>query len=143
MVELFLFYIFVVNKKTRNMESQTLSKELSLIDEKTYNLFNRLVSKNSFNFLVQVSENTKLLVNQMIDEIINDYMLDALPMIEVRNEIAGKTYMAYVCLVNDKRILVVNSDTEKKVDIKFSDIATLEDKLVLLNEMEEYLVETN
>ena len=30
MVELFLFYIFVVNKKTRNMESQTLSKELSL-----------------------------------------------------------------------------------------------------------------
>lgn len=134
--------------RTKNNTMDFTSKELSLALENTKvcasRLFNELVSNGTiFSFLKQVSEDKTLTDQEIAKQLTSDCELHLLPTIEFRSDITGDVYDAHVCIVSDKRILVITMDNEDTRELKFEDIASLEDKLILLNEMEEYLVEPN
>lgn len=65
-----------------------------------------------------------------------------LPTIERRCDISGDVDDVHVTLVSAERIQVVKMSDETVMNIKFNNIASLEDMLILLNEMENYLVES-
>lgn len=125
------------------MKSQKLSLNLQELTTDASNLFNELVNKHEFNFLKQVSEDKDKLTNEILAQLVGDCELDVLPTLEFRNDITGVTFDAHVCVVSSTRILVISRDSEIRFELKFTDLASLEDQLILLNEMEEYLVETN
>ena len=125
------------------MKSQKLSLNLQELTTDASKLFNELVNKHEFNFLKQVSDDKTKTNEEILTDLDVDCELDVLPTLEFRNDITGDTYDAHVCIVSSTRILVISRDSETRFELKFTDLASLHDQLILLNEMEEYLVETN
>lgn len=126
------------------MESQNLSNDLVKIQKRTSQLFNELIADNTvFNFLKQVSEDKSKDTNEILKDLIETWEVDVLPIVEFRNEDSGNVYNAHICVISNENIMVLGEKSNKCFSVKFEDLASLEDKLILLNEMEEYLVESN
>lgn len=121
------------------MKSTLLSQQLLDLTTKASELFNDLVFKAEYNFLKEVSENKSLSNSELIEELKENWELDSLPIIDVVNEITGEHHTSYVCLVSHKTITVIDMDSDDVKNVEFEDLASLEDKLIVLNEMEELL----
>lgn len=123
--------------------SGLLSAKLEEVKVSAYELFNKLVDDGSeVNFLKQASEDKSKLTNQIREELKENGELYLLPTIERRCDISGDVDDVHVTLVSAERIQVVKMSDETVMNIKFNNIASLEDMLILLNEMENYLVES-
>lgn len=123
--------------------SGLLSNKLEEVKVSAYELFNKLVDDGSeVNFLTEYSTEETKCNDEIIEELRGNGELYVLPTIERRCDISGDVDDVHVTLVSAERIQVVKMSDESVMNIKFNNIASLEDQLILLNEMENYLVES-
>ena len=119
--------------------SNLLSQKLEDLKVQASDLFNHLVSEGTeYDFTEQVGTSSEPTVQERYrDMVITDSNCE-LPLIEVRNAM-GKVLDMYVGYVSAEKIILFNMETGVVTEhYKFTDIASLEDQLVLLNEMYEY-----
>ena len=125
-------------------KSNFISAELSIIESKVYSLFDELVSNGkTFDFVKEVNDDKTLNFEDGINELRELSELHLLPTIEYRNDLTGNVLDIHVTKVTSEKIQVIKMEDEKPLDLKFKDLASIEDRLILLNEMETYLVDSN
>lgn len=121
------------------MRSKELSQQLTGVEIKTDYLFEQIV-RDEYDFVKEVTEDKSLTHIEALQELIGNNELYLLPTIEFRDYLTGNTFDGHVCKVRGLSIYIVKMDDEIKVIKKFTNCASLEDKLVLLNEMENLVV---
>lgn len=121
------------------MESSKLSKQLESIEIQADQLFDKLVSGGkTVNFLQELNEDEPKTDKEIRDELTETGEVEALPRIELRNSFSGEVSNMYMCVVTEGGISALDDNNTYSV-INFRNVASLEDKLVLLNEMENCL----
>lgn len=120
--------------------SEFLSQSLKDVETLSYKCFDNLLKqKDEFNFVNKVVKGGLLPHKGKIEYLKDACELHLLPTIERRSDINGSVDDVHVTLVTSERIEVVRMSDEKVMDIKLSDVASIEDKVILLTEMEKYL----
>ena len=135
----FILYICDIIKTTI-MKSSELSQTLQDLELKASKLFNELLEqKPEFNFLQSLSgyEGTDDEIEELLCENEEVYIL---PTIEARGPVTGNVFDIHVMSVDENGIYcMLMNDTTITSIYSFSDLCSLEDALILLNEMEELL----
>lgn len=123
-------------------KSNIISENLRALQLETSNLFSELIKEHkSFNFLKAIDEDYAELTNsEIIDELKQNGQIDILPLIEFRNDITGNVFDCYITEVTkDGNIRTLEMEDYTPNMYVFSNLGSIEDQLVLLNEMEELI----
>jgi hypothetical protein len=120
--------------------SEEIQKELDKLKSKASQAFSELTKNGiQFDFTVQVGKSDAPTVKERFRDlaIIGDD--HALPMIEVRSDINGDVTDVYVGFVSSEEVMFFNINTgDHMKGYTWHHIASLEDQLILLNEMWDY-----
>jgi len=103
--------------------------------------FNKLIDeKQTIDFAKKLIDEEEGIENESFDEIMNERDLYiCLPTIEVRNDMTGNVFDVHVLSITNRGIKVVEMDsTDCSHIIKFSDIASVNDKIELLDNIINY-----
>jgi hypothetical protein len=118
-------------------KSGEISKDLEVLELEASNLFSELLKqKQEFNFLQALDFDGD--DKYILGELKHNGEANMLPILEFRNDITGNTFDGYVCKVHENGIDVIEEDFTERC-FKFSDLLMINDRLILLNEMEELL----
>ena len=117
-------------------KSTIISGQLVELENSTSELFRELLkNEKEYNFLQQLADQEGT-DEEILDNLMLDMTLDALPMIEMRSNMTGFVFHVYVLKVHQKGIDTIDVEEQDKLMFQFKDVASLEDSLVLLHEME-------
>lgn len=108
-------------------KSNKISNKLRKLEEKAGMLFLELIDKGDFNFAKDQN-----IEDKDRDELEESGDVELLPAVEFRNSVNGNVEYLYVLSVHREGIFAIDSKI-----YKFEELSSLEDKLILLNEMEE------
>lgn len=102
-----------------------------------HNKFNDLIEEyGEFNFALELMDD-KTEQGDIIDFLTETDTFYELPTIEMRDGITGDVYDVHVIRITDGEIYCVNmNDTSTSYILKFSDIASIDSKIMLLTEMD-------
>jgi uncharacterized protein (DUF1786 family) len=119
--------------------SSELSRKLTTLEVDTNHLYSFLLSKNVIvDFTVEHSSGET--VSDRIQDLISKVQLGCLPIIEITSDSNGNTFSVYVASVTNDIIVCVDLESEViRVEDRYRNIASLENKLILLCEIEDYL----
>jgi len=119
-------------------KSGEISQDLQKLEVECGRLFDSLVEKNEFDFANQVCDGREEDNEVPLDVLKACGEVSELPLLEVRNSITGNVNDYNIISVCKNGIEVIDSEYDIKI-IKFEDLGSINDKLVLINEMENLL----
>jgi hypothetical protein len=121
-------------------KSNIISETLRVLELQAANVFSDLLNINiCFNFLLEVERDCQGSDEEILDELKQNGTVEQLPFVEMRNDITGNVFDVYVTKVTKNGIHTIEIEDYTPNTYRFSDLSSLNDRLILLNEMEETL----
>ena len=118
-------------------KSNIISETLRGLELQAANVFSDLLKNNKqYNFLLEIERDCQGSDEEILDELKQNGTVEHLPLVEVRNDITGNVFDVYVTKVTGNGIHTIEMEDYMSNTYKFSDLCSLDDRLILLNEIE-------
>ena len=118
--------------------SAVLSQQLLNLSVETVKLYTHLVGTNEIDFTK--GESSCETLNERINDLKERDVLEWLPMTEMHSESTGRVFSVYVAHITNDAIICVDVENRTiRTEDRYQNIHSIEDKLIIIHEIEEYL----